>query len=134
MQNVRNAIWVCFSLTLLGIWVSSIKPPPRPAPAEPATVWQMKNDGAKFVRATDNTRPGPGAADPDGLAPPELMDLIGQIEPDRSGLALDDLRARQRADQRGIVTQRYGSASLPQHNDVRRMDAATFEFDMRGGY
>ena len=39
-----------------------------------------------------------------------------------SGLSLKNLRGRQQQEARGIVTQKNGSASLPQHNDVPRMD------------
>ena len=83
-------------------------------PRKPTNV-EFRAGGAKFM---------PGGADrrvkqvsqSNGFWPTRS----GQTE---SGVALSDLKGRQHQAAQGVVSQKNGSASLPQHNDVPRMDA-----------
>ncbi|WP_162798544.1 hypothetical protein [Sulfitobacter sp. SK012] len=78
---------------------------------------------AKFVSSD------PAAVLDRGGAPsssPFVVNLMAEPKQAPDRLSLGRLKKRQDAERRGYVTQRNGSASLPKHNDVRRMDALRF--------
>jgi len=79
--------------------------------------------GAKFVKVTSGTT-RTGSAQPRRQMPSGVVDLMAPpaSPAPTTGLGLSDLHARQRTEAAGLVTQRNGSASLPRHNDVSRMD------------
>lgn len=92
-----------------------------PASEQSAPSIRVAAGGAKFVRTTKgDTRPG--SQRPAKEMPAGVVDLMGAPAKPSSGLDLSDLKNRQRSEAAGIVTQRHGSASLPRHNDVPRMD------------
>lgn len=89
------------------------------APQKPTI--RITAGGAKFVK-TGNGETRTGSQQQPKQTPSGVVDLMAPKAPQTSGLGLSDLKARQRNEAAGFITQRNGSASLPQHNDVPRMD------------
>lgn len=109
-----------------GAWLvmSDMKPSAESAPAAPTV--RISAGGAKFVK-TNNGNTRTGSQQPAKQMPAGTVNLMAKKSPQTNGLGLSDLKARQRNEANGFITQRNGSASLPRHNDVPRMDGMVMQ-------
>lgn len=84
---------------------------------------KFTSGGAKFVSSGFGMRPG--VQRPAKQLPAGVVDLMAPPAGSKpaSGVSFGDLKKRQADLQREIISQRNGSASLPRHNDVPRLDA-----------
>ncbi|MHA6263798.1 hypothetical protein ACXYMO_11395 [Arenibacterium sp. CAU 1754] len=95
------------------------------APQKPTV--RITAGGAKFVKnGTGQTRTG--SQQQPKQTSGGVVNLMAPKAPQTNGLGLSDLKARQRNEAKGFITQRNGSASLPRHNDVPRMNGMVKDF------
>jgi hypothetical protein len=119
MNRILFSLGLLAVMTLLGYQTHPV-PDSTPAPV------RFTEGGAKFVRMTTETRYDNSQRLPAEL--PGAVRLILRPTENRTGLDLKDLKARQAAEQNGLATQSNGSASLPTHNDLRRLDGQRLDF------
>lgn len=119
MNRILFSLGLLAVMTILGYQTHPL-PDSAPAPV------RFSEGGAKFVRTTADTRYDNSERLPAEV--PGAVRLILRPTENRKGLDLQDLKARQAAEQNGLVTQRNGSASLPAHNDQRRLDGLRLDY------
>lgn len=110
---------------VVAVYVMNFSPYFSPVPAQdgaPVSQVRFAAGGAKFMLSEKPPAPPPAPKNP------MVIDLMQkQAHPATNRLSLGNLKKRQAAQRSGHVTQRFGSASLPKHNDVRRMDGMISE-------